>query len=129
MTIDYPTPFRVADYKSGEPPLTKLEMRLRALGSEIRAKPRWWLKVHDEALVAKWRAVPATREHAQAGGVHRDEMSDADVRKLFRTVDRDGTRNGERCSRCRCRTPPQRLSATCVWQDPARWSPRSSRTG
>ena len=63
MTIDYPTPFRVADYKSGEPPLTKLEMRLRALGSEIRAKPRWWLKVHDEALVAKWRAEATAASH------------------------------------------------------------------
>ena len=57
------TPLGKPSSPFSEPPLTKLEMRLRALGSEIRAKPRWWLKVHDEALVAKWRAEATAASH------------------------------------------------------------------
>ncbi|KAI0704792.1 hypothetical protein C8Q76DRAFT_861189 [Earliella scabrosa] len=37
-------------------PLTLVELRMRSLSGLIRQKPRWWEKVQDEALVAKWRA-------------------------------------------------------------------------
>ena len=43
----YPSPFdpEFGEYGAGAPPLTLLEMKLCALGSEIRQKPRWWEKV------------------------------------------------------------------------------------
>ncbi|KAH8073337.1 DUF4246-containing protein [Aureococcus anophagefferens] len=36
-----------------------LELRLRALSAEMRAKPEWWVKVGDEAIVGRWRAEAA----------------------------------------------------------------------
>lgn len=48
----FPSPF---DFNPREP-LTLVELRMRSLSGMIRQKPRWWEKVQDGALVAKWRA-------------------------------------------------------------------------
>ncbi|KAI0704806.1 hypothetical protein C8Q76DRAFT_801702 [Earliella scabrosa] len=48
----FPSPF---DWTEREP-VTLVELRMRALCGMIVAKPRWWEKITDDALVAKWRA-------------------------------------------------------------------------
>ena len=56
----YPTPFSIgAAYGDGAPPQCALELRLRALSAEMRAKPEWWVKVGDRAIVGRWRAEAA----------------------------------------------------------------------
>ncbi|EIW52510.1 uncharacterized protein TRAVEDRAFT_134541 [Trametes versicolor FP-101664 SS1] len=37
-------------------PVTLVELRMRRFAGLIRAKPEWWKKVQDAALVVKWRA-------------------------------------------------------------------------
>lgn len=37
-------------------PVTLVELRMRKLSNIIRQKPRWWEKLNDNALVARWRA-------------------------------------------------------------------------
>ena len=49
---DFPSPFNFNDTK----PITLVELRMRFYSGKIRSKPRWWEKVHDESIVAKWRA-------------------------------------------------------------------------
>ncbi|RPD53860.1 hypothetical protein L226DRAFT_472741 [Lentinus tigrinus ALCF2SS1-7] len=49
-TFPSPFEFHVRD------PITLVELRMRKLSGMVRQKPRWWEKVHDNALVAKWRA-------------------------------------------------------------------------
>ena len=51
-TRKFPTPFDFNDF----PPITLVELRMRFYSGKIRAKPLWWEKVHDEGIVAKWRA-------------------------------------------------------------------------
>ena len=48
----FPAPYRFNDF----PPITLVEIRMRFYSGKIRAKPRWWEKVHDPEIVAKWRA-------------------------------------------------------------------------
>ncbi len=48
----FPSPF---DFNVREP-VTLVELRMRKLSGMIRQKSRWWEKVLDDALVAKWRA-------------------------------------------------------------------------
>ncbi|RDX42394.1 hypothetical protein OH76DRAFT_1448432 [Lentinus brumalis] len=48
----FPSPF---DFHAREP-VTLVELRMRTLSGMIRHKPRWWEKVLDDQLVAKWRA-------------------------------------------------------------------------
>ena len=48
---EFPSPF---DWNLREP-ITLVELRMRQLSGCIRAKPRWWEKVHDDAIVDKWR--------------------------------------------------------------------------
>ena len=36
-------------------PLTLVELRMRRYSGKIRCKPDWCKKVHDDAIVAKWR--------------------------------------------------------------------------
>ncbi|RPD53852.1 hypothetical protein L226DRAFT_495143 [Lentinus tigrinus ALCF2SS1-7] len=50
VTFLSPFEFNVRD------PITLVELRLRGLSGMIRQKPRWWEKVQDDVLVAKWRA-------------------------------------------------------------------------
>ena len=47
----FPSPF---DF-NGFLPLTLVELRMRLYSGEIREKPFWWDKIHDAAIVAKWR--------------------------------------------------------------------------
>ncbi|KAI0737515.1 hypothetical protein C8Q80DRAFT_1114990 [Daedaleopsis nitida] len=35
--------------------VTLVELRMRQFSGKIRAKPNWWEKVNDDAIVAKWR--------------------------------------------------------------------------
>lgn len=35
--------------------ITLVELRMRQFSGKIRAKPNWWEKVNDPAIVAKWR--------------------------------------------------------------------------
>ena len=55
---DFPSPF---DWGAREP-ITLVELRMRQLSGRIRAKPNWWEKVHDEAIVRKWRAEIVERD-------------------------------------------------------------------
>ncbi|TFK85149.1 hypothetical protein K466DRAFT_552529 [Polyporus arcularius HHB13444] len=48
----FPSPF---DFNVREP-VTLVELRMRKLSGMIRQKSRWWEKILDDALVAKWRA-------------------------------------------------------------------------
>ena len=50
--VNFPTPFTFHDFE----PVTLVELRMRFYSCTIRAKPLWWEKVHDPAIVAKWRA-------------------------------------------------------------------------
>lgn len=47
----FPSPYEFNE----RDPVTLVELRMRRLSGLIRAKPRWWIKVQDEVLVAKWR--------------------------------------------------------------------------
>ena len=35
--------------------MTLVELRMRLYSGQIRAKPLWWEKVKDAAIIAKWR--------------------------------------------------------------------------
>ena len=48
----FPSPFDFNDF----PPITLVELRMRFYSGKIRSKPLWWEKVHDPAIVARWRA-------------------------------------------------------------------------
>ena len=48
----FPSPFTF----NGFPPTTLVELRMRFYSGTIRAKPRWWDKVRDPEIVARWRA-------------------------------------------------------------------------
>ncbi len=48
---EFPSPF-VFDRRE---PITLVELRMRRFSGKIRAKPNWWNKVNDTAIVAKWR--------------------------------------------------------------------------
>jgi len=45
-----------ADVEDGETPRTLVELEVSRLAGEMRDKPQWWVKVEDEAIVAKWRS-------------------------------------------------------------------------
>ena len=47
----FPSPFVIHDRE----PITLVELRMRKLSEMIRQKPRWWMKLQDDSLVAKWR--------------------------------------------------------------------------
>ncbi|KAI0716761.1 hypothetical protein C8Q76DRAFT_795019 [Earliella scabrosa] len=57
---DFPSPF---DWNSRDP-ITLVELRMRQLSGCIRAKPRWWEKVHDAAIVDKWRTEIVEQDRA-----------------------------------------------------------------
>ncbi|TFK89593.1 hypothetical protein K466DRAFT_584455 [Polyporus arcularius HHB13444] len=48
----FPSPFEF----NARDPITLVELRMHILSGLIRQKPRWWEKVLDDELVAKWRA-------------------------------------------------------------------------
>ncbi|KAI9060687.1 hypothetical protein FKP32DRAFT_1577366 [Trametes sanguinea] len=50
-TVAYRSPFEF--HKRVPVPLA--ELRMRYFSGKIRQKPRWWEKIHDPAIVAKWR--------------------------------------------------------------------------
>ena len=45
-------------------PITLVELRMRQLSGRIQAKPRWWEKVHDDEIVAKWRTEIVEQDRA-----------------------------------------------------------------
>ncbi len=57
-------------------PATLVELRMRNLSNLIRQKPRWWEKVNDDALVAKWRAEMVEFDRLASGQEWRDEGDD-----------------------------------------------------
>lgn len=54
----FPSPFVF----NNRTPITLVELRMARFSGIIRAKPNWWEKVHDEELVAKWRAEMVERD-------------------------------------------------------------------
>ena len=57
---EFPNPF---DFNSFEP-VTLVELRMRQLSGRIRTKPKWWEKVHDGIIVAKWWAEIVEQDRA-----------------------------------------------------------------
>ena len=51
------------DWELGTP-ITLVELRMRQLSGRIQAKPRWWEKVYDDAIVAKWRTEIVEQDRA-----------------------------------------------------------------
>ena len=49
---EFPSPFKLSEHSK---PVTLVELRMRRFSGEIRAKPRWWEKLEDPAIAAKWR--------------------------------------------------------------------------
>ncbi|OBZ77481.1 hypothetical protein A0H81_02708 [Grifola frondosa] len=49
---EFPSPFNFIN----NVPITLVELRMRNFSGQIREKPRWWEKVHDADIVAKWRS-------------------------------------------------------------------------
>lgn len=48
------SPFNFKD-EAGSPPKTLLEKDMMAVSSEIRRKPNWNSKIHDDSIVNKWK--------------------------------------------------------------------------
>ena len=53
-----PSPY---DFHDNEP-MTLVEVRMRFFSGNIRTKPAWWEKIHDDEVVAKWRAEITKRD-------------------------------------------------------------------
>ncbi|KAI0716774.1 hypothetical protein C8Q76DRAFT_417198 [Earliella scabrosa] len=51
------------DWELGTP-ITLVELRMRQLSGRIQAKPRWWEKVYDDAIVARWRTEIVEQDRA-----------------------------------------------------------------
>ena len=49
--VELPSPFRVNRFQL----VTLVELRMRFYSGKIRAKPRWWEKIHDPIIAVKWR--------------------------------------------------------------------------
>ncbi|OBZ78275.1 hypothetical protein A0H81_02673 [Grifola frondosa] len=49
--VEFPSPFD----RSNCFPITLVELRMRTFSGQIREKPRWWEKVHNPEIMAKWR--------------------------------------------------------------------------
>jgi len=48
--------YRSLDYGDNcIPPRTLLELKMMDLMGQIRGKPKWWEKVEDAEIVAKWK--------------------------------------------------------------------------
>ena len=78
IITSFPSPYCFNDI----PPMTLVELRMRFYSGKIRAKPRWWEKVHDTATVANWRAEirASDKENVERlwGGEKRNKEEDAD---------------------------------------------------
>ncbi len=59
-------------------PATLVELRMRNLSNIIRQKPRWWEKVNDDTLVAKWRAEMVEFDRLASGQEWKEPGSDRD---------------------------------------------------
>lgn len=71
-TAAFPLPFLV-DYKVSVTPIRTLrELAMMQLSAAIRAKPEWYVKMHDAGIVAKW-----TQEAAEQG------MTEAQIRYVL----------------------------------------------
>ncbi|KAI0668068.1 hypothetical protein C8Q78DRAFT_1081473 [Trametes maxima] len=72
--LSFPSPFMFHK----RTPVTLVELRMRHLSGKIRQKARWWEKVQDSALVAKWRSemIEQDREVVEQfwGGEERFEL-------------------------------------------------------
>ncbi|KAI0742038.1 hypothetical protein C8Q80DRAFT_1357212 [Daedaleopsis nitida] len=56
MNMSDPPEFKLPYEFHPRAPATLVELRMMKLSTMVRAKPRWWEKIHDDNLVAKWRA-------------------------------------------------------------------------
>ncbi len=52
----FPHPFNASDYGEGITPYTLVELGVMAALGAIKDKPRWYEKMNDATVVAKWRA-------------------------------------------------------------------------
>ena len=59
-SLVFPSPFTFQE----RDPCTLVELRMRQLSGRIQAKPRWWEKVHDDEIVAKWRTEIVEQDRA-----------------------------------------------------------------
>ncbi|RDX46990.1 hypothetical protein OH76DRAFT_1485045 [Lentinus brumalis] len=58
---DFPSPF---DFQEREP-VTLVELRMRFFSGKVHQKPRWWEKINDPAIAAKWRAEMVEHDRLQ----------------------------------------------------------------
>ena len=58
-------------------PVTLVELRMRRYSRTIRAKRRWWEKIRNPDIIAKWRQEIVAHDHDKAeelwGGEERHE--------------------------------------------------------
>ena len=104
----FPTPFRF----NGFEPVTFVELRMRFYSGSIRAKPLWWDKIHDAAIVAKWREEIVESDRAEVerlwGGEERfedgegekqwprDPITDAQLEYIFAELEHEAGKRDER---------------------------------
>ncbi|TFK95680.1 hypothetical protein BDV98DRAFT_577376 [Pterulicium gracile] len=66
----YPSPFRGLggdgwDFDNADMPRALVELKMCAVSNEIREKDRWWEKMRDESVRAKWRKEVEVHEEAE----------------------------------------------------------------
>ena len=85
----YPTALTVlrdVDFDDGETPRTLVEIDVASLAGLMRDKPSWWTKIHDEAIVAKWKQEYLAGLHEEGEGYH--TLSETDNHRIGDDVDR-----------------------------------------
>ncbi len=58
---DFPSPF---DFQEREP-VTLVELRMRFFSGKVHHEPRWWEKIIDSTIPAKWRAEMVEHDRLQ----------------------------------------------------------------
>ena len=87
---EFPTPF---DWNVREC-VTLHELRMRGFAAMIMEKPRWWEKVFDDTLVAKWKE---EMRELDAVAVAAQEKQDNDV--YYHYVETEGSERPQRWAR------------------------------
>ena len=91
---EFTSPFKLSEHSK---PVTLVELRMRRFSGEIRAKPRWWEKLEEPAIAARWREEIVAQDAALVdklwGGEERyrdnrkrwprDPMTEAQVDYIF----------------------------------------------
>ncbi|KAG0222978.1 hypothetical protein BGW41_005771 [Actinomortierella wolfii] len=84
--LPLPYPWDGDDYGNGLPPILLPELAMMAASNAIREKPEWWRKIHDAAIVARWRKElideSRSRSNGNDGGVLRDSQVDYVFKEL-----------------------------------------------